>query len=286
MNEVKRLNNVGYIRSSFVNRVKFIKKNILLLKYYILYGKNVEIYLITFHQSGTHWLRSMISNGLSEYYNFNFVEHDIKSSKKIIPSVADNNKFIDSEIKQNIRHSHQGYSFIYRNKSIILLIRDIRDALISQYEKYSRINKKNITFSEFLRKKSTPETAGKHTLGSRVEFLNSWYANRNKVKSILIIKYEDLIGDLEEQLRRIFTTLGISNDQRNIIRKVIESGDINNMTKLDIKNVSNYKDMGSVVNQGVIGRHSMYFDKQDYRYFNNYINNFLIYNYGYDYTID
>ena len=109
---------------------------------FFIFRPNTYI-LSTMHQSGTHWLQVLLANILSKNFNLENVS-DIHA-KNIIPYYPHSFLYDKDYSVPKILHSHHNRNLFFFNKPTILLVRDIRDSLVSQYEKYNKANKTQIS---------------------------------------------------------------------------------------------------------------------------------------------
>jgi hypothetical protein len=237
---------------------------------FFIFRPNTYI-LSTMHQSGTHWLQVLLANILSKNFNLENVS-DIHA-KNIIPYYPHSFLYDKDYSVPKILHSHHNRNLFFFNKPTILLVRDIRDSLVSQYEKYNKANKTDISFSIFLRKESEDLVAGWQTFPSRVEFLNSWSG-----QNVLIVRYEDLKNDLIRELKRITSHIDIDIN-KDILDFAIEESSFKKMKKMQ----ANESETRFAINKGVVGRYKEYFSNEDMIYFQKYIIDNLQDSYGYNY---
>lgn len=115
----------------------------------------------------------------------------------------------------------------YKNKKIILLVRDPKDVVVSAYFHKSKRKKKafNDSFSEFL-----CNDVG--SLKTYLAFLNSWASNK-EVSDCLIIRYEEMHSDPVAVLRSIFDFAGVKDISNESIAAAVEFGQFDNMRQLE-----------------------------------------------------
>jgi hypothetical protein len=231
----------------------FFKKFLSTLKF--LFKKD-SVHLVTMSSSGTHWLASMISFGLSRS------QIERVDMKAIMPHLV-------SENNARIRQSHSDYFWFAGRPKTVLLVRDLRDSLVSHYESYNKNRGGNISFGAFLR---DTILSSKYGLARRVRFLNSWFKNKEKCSDFMLVKYEDLKADAEGQLKNIFKFAELD---LSLIPQAVVGASLSSMKKLD--------DTKEKVNKGIVGRYKEYFTKEDEEYLRQYLQDNLLYDYGYEY---
>lgn len=257
-------------------------------------SKKEDIILSTMQFSGTHWLRFILAKALVDYFELPYEFKDIRA-QEITPTFRDPKQHFIYNSREEIPRIQQGhlpyhfpYSLFLRNKKVIFLTRDLRDALISQYEKMKKIQ---VPFSLFLR-----DLEGKYnnafygTLKERVEFLNSWHKNKKKVKDFVTIKYEDLQKDPERELSKILIFIGLKNFDDNFLREVIDFASMDNMKRIHFNSIEKKSfplygkpPAKNTINKGKMGNYKNYFSEEDLEFFNNYIKENLLYDFRYNY---
>jgi hypothetical protein len=127
----------------------------------------------------------------------------------------------------------------YKNKRVILLVRDPRDVIVSSYfEMKNRgdlfgknpYEKRSSTFRGTLPEFIHQEAGGFETI---LTYYNIWAANRDTPKGFLLIRYEDLKTDSIKELRRVLDFLEISNIPDTILKEAVEFASFENMRKME-----------------------------------------------------
>lgn len=242
--------------------------------------------LVTMPNSGTYWLRVMLAQALIRAYDLPndisgiTVPHLIPTYRRKLDRFAYNDRTDIPRIQQ----SHSEYSaFWFKGRRVILLVRDLRDTLLSHFRIMSSTGIYSRSFSDFLRGHDI-NTENHITLVGRVRFLNKWSTARRKVREMLLVRYEDLKNDTQGELRRILKYIGFPELPDEIIDQVVDFGTIDNMRKLERKNpIVLYKGITSKVNKGAVGNFTDGFNNEDLIFFQEYIKNNLLYSYEYDY---
>ena len=255
-------------------RIASPKKTIQRFFYEILTRRLVDFYLVTMPQGGTHWLWCMIARALVKHFGV-----DYKFESIYVPEIIPRFSVREKKKKENlprIQHSHLPYFFFFKKKKVILLVRDLRDNLVSRYKKYKKRTKNSLPFSVFLKKGFNNKNGLRvHPLKKKVDFLNSWAKNKNKLRGFLIVKYEDLKEKPQETMGEVLDFLGISGVN---LEEIIEFGSLENIRKLGGEGVAK-----GTVNKGQIGEWREYFSENDQSYFKDYLSENLIDSFGYKY---
>lgn len=235
----------------------------------LLFDRNVEMYFVSMEQSGTHWLRQMLAEYLLGYFDIEFRAENLGSYRKIIPELGD--RFTPPVPGfPIIKHSHYRFFFKFRKQKVLLLVRDLKDASLSQWRKYCARNSKKISFYQFLKKPPSNELEGKHDLLRRINFLNSW---GQADAHLYVVYYEDLVTNAEVILADVLTHLEIPVD-RGLVQSVVEEGKLMKSHKLNINSV--------ITNRNHLAdRESI--DRNSEKLFRKIVDSNLKENFGYDY---
>ena len=223
-----------------------------------------DYFLVTLPSSGTHWLRTMLAQALIESFQLKEEITGIRQDD-LIPTFLDKNhrfKYNSNERIPRIQHSHSPYYWIFKDKKVLLLVRDLRTTLVSHYRVARNYLKLSGNFSQFIRGE-TINTSRNHDLTTRIKLLNSWSTNNLLTRDFMVIRYEDLQLDISTTILKAFNFLGIPYLDDNKINKIIESASMENM-----KIRENIKDSKAAIK--ITGKPSIYtdyFEESDKRYF-------------------
>ena len=231
-NIIKLLNGILQITKDNLRKIKD-------KKYYRLYPinpKHDDVYIVEFPKSGVTWLSTLIANvNLSElnknvqatYYNIHQYIPDIHTSLEL------NYEPLWSFPKFRFIKSHDEYNKKYN--FIIYLIRDPYRVMVSYYLFNKQLGSFNGTFEEFVK---NPQ----YGIKAWLKHTSSWQEKGVSNQKIHLLRYEDLIKQPFEEIKKIYENLGILiND--DIIRKSIDLSNISNMKmseELHKKNNPNY----------------------------------------------
>ena len=110
-------------------------------------------------------------------------------------------------------------------------MRDIRDSLVSQYEKYK--SEYNVDFSTFLRGGVRGKKYSYYSIWTRIQFLNGWGAvvERN-AEEVAVLKYEDLKADTRGRLARVCEHFNIEGVTPDVLDEVVAAASKAEMSKL------------------------------------------------------
>ncbi len=115
----------------------------------------------------------------------------------------------------------------FRGKGVILLVRDPRDVIVSNYfQKLHRDKEFSGTLTEFL----SDEVFG---LRRVIEYYNTWAHNRDVPARFTVVRYEELLADTAHPLKRTLEALGVTSVADEILGAAIEECSFDNMRALE-----------------------------------------------------
>ena len=192
--------------------------------------------LVSMQQSGTHWLGYMLSLILARLHGLPPPSHignnSIVGNPKSPP--------LYPQIPQ-IYHTHCPPHYLLRSRissrllrfpRYLILVRDIRDALVSHYEKHK--NEYNADFSAYLRGDVRGEGRRRgDDVWVRIRFHNGWGAvAERQPEHVAVLKYEDLRADTRSQLARVCDHFNIEGVAPDLLDEVVAAASKAAMRKL------------------------------------------------------
>jgi hypothetical protein len=160
---------------------------------------NISCVMAGFPRSGTHWICNVIEKSSGRYcpnledIDFNRVYTD---GRLCVIKIHARSKLV---LKLRMFLSLPPHYF---KKKYIYVYRDPRDAIISLYNMYNIIKKKNLSQKEFLH---VYDPVGQYKWE-----INSWVLCKKK-ENVLIIRFEDLKLDSINTFKDIFTFLNLKS---------------------------------------------------------------------------
>lgn len=195
--------------------------------------RHFDGFIVSMHQSGTHWLKYMLGLTLAKLYDLpppsQIQDDSIVGHTKSPP--------LYPQIPQ-IVHSHSIPHYLLRSRTLIrllhfprhlILVRDIRDALVDNYAKFKSVY--NVDFSTYLR----GDVRGKKyndDIWVRIRFLNGWGAVVERhPEHAAVLKYEDLKADTLGQLARVCDYFNIQGTTPELLEEVVAASSKAKMAK-------------------------------------------------------
>ena len=197
---------------------------------------------------------------------------DLEEMSRLIPSYGlenDNKSMLDpdapcNQLKRRIIKEHFPYNNIAKKYAgnVIYLCRDGRDAIVSYWYFFNQVRGANITLEDFIRE------SAKHPYGPWHDHVQKWLdAPVNKI----VIKYEDMLKDPVNCLKRTMDFIGLERDEL-IINQAVERSSFASMQALE-KNKGFKLDMlknVDFVRKGEAGSWKNIFDSKTMRLFKQY----------------
>lgn len=230
-----------------------------------------DAYIISYPNSGRNWLRVLIGKTLCKKFDFDddLILDTYKLTSKAgllrTQSIHDHSSYTESYKYSYLPTDKSAYS----GKKVILLIRKIKDVLVSNYFHVTRRDG-NYTgnISDFIR-------SDKYGAKRFIEFYNEWHGHREIPKEFMLLRYEDLHNNPNVKLAKILKFLGLDEVEEHILVDAVEFARFNNMKKLEREDFfkreairpGNINDDESYkVRKGVIGGYKSYLSEADMGY--------------------
>ena len=253
-------------------------------------SKQKDVFLVSMPGSGTHWVSTMLARSLIDNFRLAETITSIRSDD-LIPNYRNKRhrfKYNHKEEIPRVQRSHAYYSSLFfRNKRVMLLIRDLRDTLISHFRTYRSQKDPEIGFADFLRGSGVdrPKQKNGNTLLTLIGFLNSWAQNSKKLEELLLVRYENLRADTSQELTKMLKFLGFTDFDQYFVDRVVEFGSLRNMRQIEAHNpLPQYEGRVEKVRQPREDGYAFYFSQDDRDYFGEMIDSALDDAYGYDYS--
>jgi hypothetical protein len=199
-----------------------------------------DVVIVSYGKSGRTWLRVLISRFYQLCYGLGserLLGYDnLHRKDRRIPRIFLTHDNYIADWSGNRASKRDFY-----DKRVILLVRSPQDVAVSQYFQWKfrmRPGKKALNdYPEHGAEVSLYDFAmGQAGLAKIIDFMNLWASERERVKDLLIVRYEDLRADTPGTFARIVRFLGAPDDAE-AIRGAVEYASVENMRKLETKRV-------------------------------------------------
>ena len=192
--------------------------------------RRTEVYLLSYPKAGRTWLRLLIGKALVDELSLDGANpmelSDLHRHSALVPRMRVTHDD-DPQLKRPDEVERDKGR--YAGKSVVFLVRNPRDVVISYYFQASKRRDRFAgTPSEFLR----------HPVGSLdtiLTYYNVWADSRAVPARFCLVRYEDLHRDAAGQLERVLAALGRA-PRREVLDAAVEYARFDNMRALEKKN--------------------------------------------------
>jgi hypothetical protein len=194
----------------FRNLYRFLRQDLPSLTLLKPRNRRVHGHIITMHQSGSHWLNFMLASGMCRAWGVPPPQHI--ADRSIVGRPQDS--IVHAGIPRIVQ-SHEVPSplvhaaplpRLLRFPQYVLLLRDVRAAMVSQYEKKKHMEPFQLSFSEYLRNRRIMGNEIRRDIWHRMRLLNAWDRDIGRLPPgrVLIVHYEDMKRDAPRELQRVW----------------------------------------------------------------------------------
>jgi hypothetical protein len=184
------------------------------------YGPRLDGFLISGHNSGTHWLRFMLSSAIAHRLALPPPAYSSgPHSDVFIGHARHRRKFSQAPRIGSSHHMPSrlvavlGALRLVRLPPVVLLVRRLPDSLISYFFKWREIKQLGALDGYVAR----PPSAQGVDLWWFIRFFNRWGALRRVFpKAVMVVRYEDVERDPETWVRRIWAHWGVTLDEADL----------------------------------------------------------------------
>jgi hypothetical protein len=192
-----------------------------------------EAYVVSFPKCGRTWLRLMIGRALATHFAVDASVDEmlaLKSFSRRCAGVAP-----VSVTHEDRPHERTGAELArskerFRHKRVILLIRDVRDVMVSYYFQVSKRDRHRDANGQDL---DTFVRGERGSLDSFLTYYRIWADNRAIPREFMLLKYEDLKSDPVAQLRRVMHCVGVADVTEATLQDAVQFAAFDNMRKLE-----------------------------------------------------
>lgn len=170
-----------------------------------------DIFLVSYPRSGNTWVRFLIGNLLRGAEEDPVDFHTLPEA---VPNLQDKSHWplIRNMSPPRLLKMHELPDRRFRR--VIYILRDGRDVTVSYYNYLCGLGKFQGSFPEFLRSRYGPWRWARH--------VSAWL-NNPEDRELVMVRYEDLLVDTAQQLRRIAEFANLPDDEDSIARAVRHS---------------------------------------------------------------
>ncbi|MGF1588987.1 MAG: sulfotransferase domain-containing protein [Pleurocapsa sp.] len=208
-----------------INKVDFAGRNITVF--------DNDIFIASYPKSGNTWIRFLVANLIHPEQDINFSNID----RKIPDIYQKTNQYLLNLPKPRIIKSHE--YFDPRYQKVFYIVRDPRDVLVSNYYHYLKYSwdeqpKSMEEFSQDFISGSYEMFGDANRFGSWKDNVGSWLGAKDGDANFMLIRYEDLEQNKEDNAARIARFFN-ANDSLSNVRQAIKNSSVKRMRNLEKK---------------------------------------------------
>lgn len=193
--------------------------------------RRADVLLVSYPKCGRTWLTMLLGRALALHAGIDEVDYlanDLPGGgSKGVPRIRiSHDENPHWKTPRGLSRSKRRY----REKKIILLVRDPRDVVVSMYFERSRRERAySGTMHEFLYER-------KGSLETIIAYYNVWARERAQPKGFCMVRYEDLKADPAKELRRIMDFVGLAPAEAHV-QDAVEFASFENMRAMEAGDV-------------------------------------------------
>jgi len=201
----------------------------------LLARRDFDGFIVSMHQSGTHWLKFMLGHLASRAFEVpppsHIGDNSVVGHPKSPPRYPGLPRIVQSHgIPSPLVHAWFVHRLL-RFPPYVLLVRDVRAALVSHYEKWK--GRYGVPFSTYLR----GDPAGRRydkDIWWDIRFLNAWSRVLERMpERVLVLRYEDLRADPVRSLRAVWRHFGLAEQPALEYALAAERADKRTMARVE-----------------------------------------------------
>jgi hypothetical protein len=253
-------------------------------------------YLISFPKCGRTWLRLMMGKALALHSGVPASLNDMLALRTVsrqIPGLPEIRVTHEDRPHERSAKDLADDKRAFRHKRVILLVRDVRDVMVSLYFQNSRRTADQSLPEEMLKDIDTFVRSDVGSLDSFLTFYKIWYQARTIPRAFLLVRYEDMHADPEGELRKVLDFAGVKGLKEADIQEAVTFAKFENMRELELAGAGNRKMLapGNVddpesfkTRRGKVGGYWDYLSEETVEYINRRADAELPKYYGYDFA--
>jgi estrone sulfotransferase len=173
-----------------------------------------DAFLASYPRSGNTWLRFMLFEALMG------TPAGFHSVRRAIPHVnpyRDTRPLLPNGARLFL--THEQYGRWYKHATVVYLVRDVRDVVISEYGRQQMNQSYALDFDHFLEDFLRGRI---HRFGSWMDHVAGWTRRASMDDPLLLLRYEELKRDAPKALGEVLRFLGEPRPA-SVIRKAVEN---------------------------------------------------------------
>jgi hypothetical protein len=188
--------------------------------------READAFLLSFPKTGRTWLRVMIAQLLAAHFD----QPEI-ATRALEPRI-EGGPGVPRIVVRHDGNPHKAtadeicpHREEYRGCRVMLLVRDPRDAIVSNYFQVTRRDHwYEGDLASYLR-------WPRGSIDSMLRYYEVWARNRSAAAAMLLLRYEDLRHDTPAELRRVAGFLGLRGVTDAVVTQAVEAGSFDAMRR-------------------------------------------------------
>lgn len=199
-----------------------------------------QVLIVWFPKTGGTWSRLLLHTALCRHFGITGVEPlDFDSLTDMEPRIPRIRAFHEDEPHWKRPDQLQTSKEKYKNKKVILLARDPRDAIVSHYfqmTKRFRVIDPSMPMGKFVWRESG-------SLKTWIRYYNIWAENRHVLRDLALVRYEDVHADPAGSLRTMLAFLGVDGVGEEIIAEAVAYNDIGKLRERETAGAHSHRQL-------------------------------------------
>ncbi|WP_051967521.1 sulfotransferase domain-containing protein [Kitasatospora mediocidica] len=191
-----------------------------------------DVYVISFPKCGRTWLRVLMAKAISEGRRLpmelceDLVLTGFSDADSAVPRIV---FWHDDRVEWRTPAELSRDKSFYRDRKVVLLVRDLRDTAVSRYFQSARRSENPYPgeLADFL-------TEEQGSVKTCLAFWNIWHASRHVPASFLLTSYERLAADPVGELARVLDFCGLPPVDPQALRTAVDFADFGNMRAMEL----------------------------------------------------
>jgi len=192
--------------------------------------------VVSVPNSGRTWLRTFLCAYFCARYNHPFSLHPETYDDARIPRIIYTHDLYEHYTKTRWWERVRGKFLVppgeIKRARIILLARDPRDAFVSHY---IEITRRTAETPDYLKSRAVGDVLRDPIFGIAliIHAMNAWLREFARRPDCILVRYEDLHANPNEQFRRVLATVGEADPQARHFEDALKFSRFGNMRKME-----------------------------------------------------
>lgn len=195
-------------------------------------NRNADVFIVWFPKTGGTWARLLLNTALAGHTGIQprkpLELGEFAAANAAVPLIR---ALHEDEPHWKRPHQLSENKDRFKDRRIILLVRDPRDTIVSlhlQMTKRWRVTQKDL--SEFL-------WQPRGSFESMIRYYNIWARNRHVPRDLMLVRYEDLQEDCQGTLRSMLDFIGVGDVANEVVDEAVSLNSIDKLRQRETAGV-------------------------------------------------